>query len=98
MTASEAKEYAKNRLGAWGWNNSQFDSLDKLWTAESNWNYKAKNKSSGAAGIPQLKGGSNVPNFDDDYRVQVEHGFSYIKKRYGSPNDAWEEHKKKGWY
>ena len=97
MTSSEAKAYAKDRLGAWGWDNSQFDSLDKLWTKESNWNYKAKNKS-GAAGIPQLKGGSNVPNFDNDYKVQVEHGFSYIKNKYGSPKAAWEVHKKKGWY
>jgi hypothetical protein len=96
MSKNEAKEYAKNRLGAWGWE-GQFDSLDKLWTKESDWNYKAKNKS-GAAGIPQIKGGSNVPNFDNDYKVQVEHGLSYIKNRYGSPNDAWGAFQKKGWY
>jgi hypothetical protein len=34
MSKNEAKEYAKNRLGAWGWE-GQFDSLDKLWTKES---------------------------------------------------------------
>ena len=98
MSANEAKEYAKNRLNAWGWGSDQFDSLNELWTKESEWNYKAKNNKSGAAGIPQLKGGSNVPNFDNDYKVQVEHGFSYIKNRYGCPNNAWTAFQKKGWY
>ena len=97
MSAQDAKNYAQSRLGAWGWDSNQFGSLDKLWTKESNWNYKAKNKS-GAAGIPQLKGGSKVPNFDKDYKIQIEHGFSYIKTRYGSPNAAWNYHQKKGWY
>ena len=60
MSAEDAQKYAKSRLSAWGWDENQFDSLDKLWDAESNWNYKAKNPKSGAAGIPQLKGGSNV--------------------------------------
>ena len=98
MSADDAKNYAKERLQAWGWGEDQFASLDNLWTKESNWNYKAKNKKSGAAGIPQLMGGSNVPNFDDDYKLQIEHGFSYIKKRYGSPKKAWEFHQKKNWY
>ena len=64
-----------------GLDENQFDSLEKLWDAESNWNYKAKNPKSGAAGIPQLIGGSNVENFDNDYTVQIEHGFSHIKKK-----------------
>ena len=67
MSANDAKNYAKSRLNAWGWGNDQFDSLDKLWEAESNWNYKAKNKKTGAAGIPQLMGGSKVEGFDNDY-------------------------------
>ena len=98
MSAQDAKNYAQSRLGAWGWDSNQFGSLDKLWTKESNWNYKSKNPKSGAAGIPQLMGGSNVPNFDNNYEVQIEHGFSYIKNRYGSPDAAWAAHQKKGWY
>ena len=39
-----------------------------------------------------------VEGFDNDYKIQVEHGFSYIKKRYGSPDAAWQFHQKKGWY
>ena len=49
-------------------------------------------------GIPQLKGGKNVENFMNDYKIQIEHGFSYIKNRYGTPTAAWEFFKKKGWY
>ena len=97
MSSDDAKNYARSKLNAWGWDNNQFNSLDKLWNAESNWNYRAKNKS-GAAGIPQLMGGSNVPNFDNDYRLQVDHGFSYIQKRYGSPDEAWAAFQKQGWY
>lgn len=97
MTAAQAKEYAYSRLNAWGWKDSEFNSLDNLWEKESNWNYKAEN-SSGAVGIPQLKGGKNVENFMNDYKIQIEHGFSYIKNRYGTPTAAWEFFKKKGWY
>ena len=97
MTSSQAKSYARSRLGAWDWDDSQFNSLEILWEKESNWNYKAEN-SSGAVGIPQLKGGKNVPNFMNDYQLQIEHGFSYIKKRYGSPNAAWNHFQEKGWY
>ena len=97
MTASEAKAHAMQRLTAFGWEESEFNSLEKLWEAESNWNYKAKNPS-GAAGIPQLKGGENVQNFMKDYKLQIEHGLAYIKKRYGTPTKAWAFHKKNGWY
>ena len=98
MSAEDAKNYAKSRLSAWNWNENQFDSLNKLWNAESNWNYKAKNPKSGAAGIPQLIGGSNVENFDNDYKVQIEHGFFHIKKKYKTPDDAWKFFQKKHWY
>ena len=97
MTADEAKEYAKSRLEAFGFGANEFDSLNKLWQKESGWNYKAENRS-GAVGIPQLKGGKNVPNFMNDYKTQVEHGLSYIKKRYGSPTNAWEFFQKQKWY
>ena len=31
MTAEEAKKYAKSRLSAFGWDDSEFNSLEKLW-------------------------------------------------------------------
>ncbi len=106
MTAKEAKEYAKTRLKAFDWKESEFNSLELLWEKESNWNYLAKNKKTGALGIPQLIGGDKVPNYATDYKVQIEHGLSYIKNRkgkdnkpkYGSPTAAWNFHKKNDWY
>ena len=98
MTAAEAKKYAKERLKAFGWDESEFGSLEILWEKESNWNYQAKNPNSGTLGIPQLKGADKVPNFKNDYKIQIEHGLAYIKHRYGSPKNALDAHKKKGWY
>ena len=106
MTVEEAKAYAKSRLSAFGWEDSEFNSLEKLWEKESNWNYQARNKKSGALGIPQLIGGDKVTNYETDYKVQIEHGLSYIKNRkdkngkpkYGSPTAAWNFHQKNGWY
>jgi hypothetical protein len=100
MTAEEAKSYARGRLHDFGWKDSEFDSLEKLWEKESNWNYKAHNKKSGTLGIPQLKGAEKVPNFKSDYKTQVDRGLDYIKKRedYGTPSAAWNFHQKHGWY
>ena len=106
MSVEEAKTYAKSRLKAFGWEESEFSSLEKLWQKESGWNYLAKNKNSGALGIPQLIGGDQVPNYATDYKVQIEHGLSYIKNRkgknnqpkYGSPTAAWNFHQNNGWY
>lgn len=72
MSVEQAKNHAKSRLKAFGWEEKEFNSLEQLWQAESNWNYQAKNNKSGALGIPQLKGGDKVPNFSTDYTVQIE--------------------------
>lgn len=98
MSVEQAKNHAKSRLKAFGWEEKEFNSLEQLWQAESNWNYQAKNNKSGALGIPQLKGGDKVPNFSTDYTVQIEHGLAYIQKRYGSPSKAWEFFLKNHWY
>ena len=100
MSVAKAKAYAKERLKAFGWDESEFDSLEKLWESESNWDYQAINKKSGALGIPQLKGAQKVPNYMSDYKVQIEHGLAYIKNRpkYGSPTEAWKFHEAHGWY
>lgn len=81
MSAADAKAHAKTRLEAFGWEQSEFSSLEQLWDAESKWNYQAYNKQSGTLGIPQLKGWQNVPNYQTDYKVQIEHGLAYIKNK-----------------
>ena len=98
MTSQQAKNFAFKRLPAFGMNQNEFNSLDQLWTKESNWNYQAKNKNSGALGIPQLMGANKVPNYQNDYETQIDHGLSYIQKRYGTPSAAWNFHQKNGWY
>ena len=76
------------------WNRSEWLALDKLWTQESQWNHKSKNKKSTAYGIAQVlntKPGTPAPQ-------QVARGLSYIKHRYGKPSVAWRHDLKHGWY
>jgi resuscitation-promoting factor RpfB len=68
--------------------------LEKLWTKESNWRPKAKNKLSTAYGIPQL-----LKMKETNPYKQIDLGLRYIDKRYkGSPCKALAHHKEKGWY
>jgi hypothetical protein len=49
-----AKKAAKAiALTEYAWGEDQYLCLNRLWTKESHWNYKARNKVSGAHGIPQ---------------------------------------------
>ena len=43
------KEMAQEK---YGWGSKQYECLNTLWTKESHWNYKARNKRTGAHGIP----------------------------------------------
>jgi len=71
----------------------EYRCLELLWTKESNWNYKAKNKRSSAAGIPQLL---NLKT-SDPYE-QINLGYKYIQSRYSTPCNAWAFYKVKGYY
>ena len=49
-----AKKVAKSILfDEYGFEEKEYKCLNQLWTQESNWNYKSRNKVSGAHGIPQ---------------------------------------------
>ena len=49
-----AKKVAKSILiNEYGFSEKEYKCLNTLWTKESHWNYKARNKSSGAHGIAQ---------------------------------------------
>jgi hypothetical protein len=97
-----AKDLARAMLADHGWSDSQFSCLDKLWTRESNWNYKARNPSSGAYGIPQSLPASKMASAGSDWRdnpeTQIEWGLGYIQDRYGSPCSAWSHSQSNGWY
>ena len=56
--AASAQAIAKSMMSSYGWDDTQFSCLVKLWNRESGWNYQAYNASSGATGIPQALPGS----------------------------------------
>lgn len=69
-----AKQYVNDK--------SQFRCLYKLYSKESNWNYKAVNKSvtPHAYGIPQLR---NEIIANKSAELQIIYGLKYIANRYG---------------
>jgi hypothetical protein len=85
-----------------GFKIDQFPCLEKLWDRESGWNYKAKNSSSGAQGIPQALPGNKMASFGDDWATnpatQIKWGLSYIEGRYDTPCGAWGHSQDTGWY
>lgn len=101
-TVAEYQAYAKQRCFDYGWTESDFYCLVLLWNRESNWRVTAKNKSSGAYGIPQSLPASKMAAFGSDYltnyKTQINWGLSYIKARYKNPTNAWDHSQRTGWY
>ena len=93
---------AQEMLAARGWGSEQWTCLDSLWQKESGWNHLAKNRSSGAYGIPQSLPGSKMASAGSDWQTnpatQISWGLGYIQGRYGTPCGAWEHSKLKNWY
>ena len=85
-----------------GWSERQWRCLDRLWTHESNWHHLARNRGSGAYGIPQALPGSKMSSAGPDWRksatTQIRWGLGYIERRYGSPCAAWGHAAASGWY
>jgi len=74
-------------------NAKEFHCLDLLWTKESHWNSKARNKKSTAYGIPQILGMK-----EKDPSRQIRIGIDYIRNRYSTPCQAWNHWRKVGHY
>jgi peptidoglycan DL-endopeptidase CwlO len=102
QSAAEAQAYARGQLARYGWGPDQMAPLIKLWNQESGWNYLAKNKSSGALGIPQSLPASKMASAGADYRTnahtQIDWGLGYIHGRYGTPAAAWSHEQSHNWY
>ena len=96
-----AQGYAAELVAQRGWGQGEFTCLVSLWNRESGWNTHAANPS-GAYGIPQALPGSKMSSFgadwQNDYRVQIQWGLSYITGRYGSPCGAWGHSQANNWY
>ena len=102
-TPAYAKWYARQYMAEkYKWGDVQWAALEKLWTRESGWNYRAENPSSGAYGIPQSLPGSKMASAGKDWRTnpetQIKWGLSYIQGRYKTPVGAWAHFQAKNWY
>jgi hypothetical protein len=98
-----AKKVAKSiMLTEYAWGADQFNCLNRLWTKESHWNYKARNKRSGAHGIPQALPAIRMESISTDWRTnpvtQIRWGLRYIEARYDSPCGAWAKFKRSRYY
>ena len=94
-----ARQILKNK---YGYGASQFTCFNNIIMRESMWKVNATNPSSGAYGIPQALPGSKMATIASDWRTnpatQIIWGIEYMKKRYGSPCDAWSFKHSHGWY
>ena len=98
----DPRTYARLLVQQRGWSLSQFACLNLLWNRESGWNLRARNRSSGAYGIPQALPGSKMATIAADWRTnpitQIKWGLNYIAERYGTPCGAWGHSQSFGWY
>jgi hypothetical protein len=97
-----ARRIARSMLRRFHWGRRQFTYLNKLWNRESGWRVHARNRHSGAYGIPQALPGRKMasagPDWRSDARTQIRWGLRYIRRRYGSPRRAWIHEVHAGWY
>ena len=86
----------------YSWNQKQFGCLVSLWNRESHWRHTARNRGSGAYGIPQAMPGSKMSQFGADWQTnpvtQIKWGANYISKRYSTPCGALAHSNTTGWY
>ena len=86
----------------YNWGSYQFECLNRLWTKESHWNYKAHNYKSGAHGIAQALPAEKMSVVGTDWRTnpvtQIRWGIRYITMRYDTPCKAWAKWKRSRYY
>ena len=102
-TPNGAKYVARQiMLSEYNWGSYQFACLNRLWTKESHWNYKAHNYKSGAHGIPQALPANRMDIISTDWRknpvTQMRWGLRYIEIRYDNPCKAWAKFKRSKYY
>lgn len=102
-TATGAKYVTRTIMESdYSWGADQYGCLNRLWTKESHWNYKAHNYRSGAHGIPQALPASKMDVVGTDWRTnpvtQIRWGLRYIDIRYETPCKAWAKFKRSNYY
>ena len=98
-----AKKVTKSIMDAeYQWGEDEYACLNRLWTKESHWNYKAHNSRSGAHGIPQALPAIKMEVISSDWRTnpltQIRWGLRYIDIRYETPCQAWSKFKRSRYY
>jgi len=98
-----AQSYAiKTMHSKYNWSSRQFKCLNHIWEHESHWQFDARNRHSGALGIPQAYPGYKMKSAGKDYKTnyktQINWGLNYIKRRYGTPCGAYHYRKRHGYY
>lgn len=101
--ATGAKYVARTIMqNEYSWGADQYTCLNRLWTKESHWNYKAHNYRSGAHGIAQALPASKMEIISTDWRTnavtQIRWGLHYIDLRYETPCKAWAKFKRSRYY
>jgi len=112
-SVSRQVELARTPLGAmkvahsivtneYGFSEKEYKCLSSLWTKESHWNYKARNKKSGAHGIAQALPANKMDVISTDWRTnpvtQIRWGLRYISVRYDTPCKALAKHNRSNHY
>ncbi|MGR6966820.1 aggregation-promoting factor C-terminal-like domain-containing protein [Geodermatophilus sp. URMC 61] len=99
--AASAKQAYKDYAASGFRSPAQFDCLELLWEAESDWNPYAQNPTSTAYGIAQFIDATwattGIAKTSNPYR-QIDAGLIYIDERYGTSCDAWAFHQANNWY
>ena len=98
-----AKKVAKSIMSAeYEWGDDEYACLNRLWTKESHWNYKAHNYRSGAHGIAQALPAIKMEVISSDWRTnpvtQIRWGLRYVEARYDTPCEAWAKFKRSNYY
>ena len=80
----------------------QFTCLNKLWTRESNWRYRARDNGDRVYGrtwgIPQMNPAPRSHRWRHNPVLQIATGLRYIKHRYDTPCGAWRFWRHHHWY
>jgi hypothetical protein len=89
-------------LNEYKWGDKEYSCINRLWTKESHWNYKAHNYRSGAHGIAQALPAVKMEVISSDWRTnpvtQIRWGLRYIDQRYETPCSAWAKFKRSHYY
>lgn len=89
------KQYALNHaINKYSYRPNDFKLVNKIWTQESQWDWRAKNPETNAYGIAQMITKSRIT---DPFK-QIDLGLKYIDHRYGSAKAAYAFKIKNGWY